>query len=252
MIVNGRALARSMFSRILPHSLLSRAPQLRATKVMQELVSRSKSADGEVAFVNIGACDGLSFDDITPTIRNMRYLKALLVEPIPYNIERLRRNFPDTGKFIIEECAIAGDMSSIDMTTFQPEALADGKLPIEFMGASSAVQSNIMGGQSSWGVPDPNFKKFEPYLTTISVRAMSLQAVLDKHGFTRIDVMVVDTEGADWTVLRQLDLERYRPRLIKIEIGCLTPEEIGSAIIAMKRRNYDVELSADDLWAFVD
>jgi hypothetical protein len=223
MIVNGRALARSMFSRILPHSLLSRAPQLRATKVMQELVSRSKSADGEVAFVNIG-----------------------------YNIERLRRNFPDTGKFIIEECAIAGDMSSIDMTTFQPEALADGKLPIEFMGASSAVQSNIMGGQSSWGVPDPNFKKFKPYLTTISVRAMSLQAVLDKHGFTRIDVMVVDTEGADWTVLRQLDLERYRPRLIKIEIGCLTPEEIGSAIIAMKRRNYDVELSADDLWAFVD
>jgi FkbM family methyltransferase len=252
MIVKGRALARSTLSRVLPHSLLSRAPQLRATKVMQELVNRSKSAAGEVAFVNIGACDGLSFDDITPAIRHMQHLKALLVEPIPYNIERLRRNFPDTDKFIIEECAVADDRSLIDMTTFLPEALADGKLPIEFMGASSAVQSNIMGGQNSWGVPDPNFTKFEPYLTTISVRAMSLQAVLDKHGFTRIDVIVIDTEGADWIVLRQLDLERYRPLLIKIEIGCLAPEEIGSAIIAMKRRGYRVELSGDDLWAFAD
>jgi FkbM family methyltransferase len=249
-VMNSRHVARSLLARVLPHALLSRSPQVRATKVMAELIRRSRTADGAVTFVNVGACDGLRFDDITPLIRRMTHVKALLVEPVPHNIQRLRRNFPDASKFAIEECAIAAEAGSITMTTFSPEAITSGQLPIEFVGASSTTQNNIMGGRTSWGVTDPKFADYKPYLLEITVPALPLQAVLDKHGLKRIDVIVIDAEGADWSILKQLDLERYRPALIKLEIGCLPPEDIGAAVIALKRQDYDLALSGDDLWAF--
>ena len=74
--------------------------------------------------------------------------------------------------------------------------------------------------------------------------------VLDRNGVTHIDAFLVDCEGADWIVFEQLDLKRYRPGMIKIEVGALPATEIGQVVVKLKTAGYKVGIYAEDVWAF--
>lgn len=51
-------------------------------------------------------------------------------------------------------------------------------------------------------------------------------------------------------VFEQLDLERYRPGMIKIEVGALPAAEIGQVVVKLKTAGYQVGFQAEDIWAF--
>jgi hypothetical protein len=107
-----------------------------------------------------------------------------------------------------------------------------------------------MSGKNAWGVADENFNRFAPHLRDIEVPSETLQAILDRNRIDYIDAFLVDCEGADWVVFEQLDLKRYRPGLIKIEIGALSALEIGNVVVKLKTAGYRVSLDAEDVWAF--
>ena len=86
--------------------------------------------------------------------------RALLVEPIPYNQKRLRANYPDTDRFVIEPVAVTRTKGTISVKTFDAAALESGALPIEFIGCSSISDTNLMSGKNAWGEADQNFSKF--------------------------------------------------------------------------------------------
>ncbi|TIX06047.1 MAG: FkbM family methyltransferase, partial [Mesorhizobium sp.] len=124
--------------------------------------------------------------------------RAVLVEPVPYNQKRLRANYPDTERFIIEPVAVTRTKGSITVHTFDAAALEAGTLPIEFIGCSSVTDTNLMSGKNAWGEEDSNFNKFAPYLKDIEVASETLQTLLDRNDITHIDAFLVDCEGADW------------------------------------------------------
>lgn len=62
--------------------------------------------------------------------------------------------------------------------------------------------------------------------------------------------LLVDCEGADWIVFEQLDLQRYRPGMIKVEVGALPAPEIGRVVVKLKTAGYQVGFQAEDIWAF--
>jgi FkbM family methyltransferase len=231
--------------------VLDRAPALRGTKFLAQAARRGRSKGARpFQMVNVGACDGALFDDVTPWLHRIPGARAVLVEPIPYNQERLRRNYPDTGRFVIEPVAITRERGTISVKTFDAAALESGKLPIEFIGCSSVTDTNLMSGVNAWGEADANFDRFRAYLKDIEVPSETLQAVLDRNGIDYIDAFLVDCEGADWTVFDQLDIARYRPGMIKVEIGALRPVEIGQVLVKLKTAGYKVGLYAEDVWAF--
>jgi hypothetical protein len=55
------------------------------------------------------------------------------------------------------------------------------------------------------------------------VECVTLETLFEKHAVSRIDLLLVDTEGYDLEVLRQFDFRRYRPRLIIYEHKNLPP-----------------------------
>jgi FkbM family methyltransferase len=234
----------------LPGSMWRRGPALAGTAVMAKLYVRSLFGGPPVMMVNVGACDGMMFDDVTPWLARIPRARALFVEPIPYNVARLRANFPDESRFMIEQAAVVETPGPIAMTTFDPAAIESGALPIEFQGASTTTGTNIMGGQDSWGRKDENYERFKPHIRSIEVEGVRLADILARRDIAAIDVFVIDVEGADWTVLKQFDVMRFRPRLIKVEIAALSPAEIGEAIVFFKRAGYDASLYREDIWAF--
>ena len=99
----------------------------------------------------------------------------MLVEPIPYNQKRLRANYPDDERFVIEPVAVTKRKGTITVKTFDAAALEAGTLPIEFIGCSSITDTNLMSGKNAWGEADANFNKFAPHLRDIEVPSDTLQ-----------------------------------------------------------------------------
>jgi len=234
-----------------PRAVLNRGPCLLGTRFLAiEALKSLTGAKRPFQMVNVGACDGLLFDDVTPWLNRIRGSRALLVEPIPYNQVRLRANYPDTSRFVVEPVAVTPTGGAITVKTFEAEALESGKLPIEFIGCSSITESNLMSGKNVWGEDDPNFSKFAPYLKEIEVPGERLQTLLDRNDITYIDAFLVDCEGADWIVFEQLDLVRYRPGMIKVEIGSLSALDIGNVLVKLETAGYRVGIYREDVWAF--
>jgi FkbM family methyltransferase len=244
-----REQARMIVARGVPSAILDRGPALSGTRFLSRAKARS-TARRPFQMVNIGACDGVLFDDVTPWLHRIPHARALLVEPVPYNQKRLRENYPDAARFVIEPVAITREPGAIRIKTFEESAIANGALPLEFVGCSSIAETNLMSGKDAWGKDDANYCKYVAHLKELEVRGERLQTVLDRHDVRSIDAFLVDCEGADWMVFEQLDLERYRPGLIKIEIGALGALDIGSVIVKLKTNGYRVGLYAEDVWAF--
>jgi FkbM family methyltransferase len=248
---NVKDAARTITARSIPAAILDRSPALNGTRFLS--LARSKSClERPFQMVNVGACDGVLFDDVTPWLRKIPHARAVLVEPVPYNQKRLRNNYPDSERFIIEPVAITREPGTIRIKTFDEAAIEDGRLPLEFVGCSSIAGTNLMSGKDAWGKDDSNFGKYASHLKEIDVRGDRLQDVLDRNSIQHIDAFLVDCEGADWLVFDQLDITRYRPGLVKIEIGALGAEDIGNVILKLKMNGYRVGLYAEDVWALCD
>ena len=59
----------------------------------------------DASVVQIGAMDGLNFDD-TRGFLNLYGWKSLLVEPVPAIFNELKENFKDRTNYTFEQCAI--------------------------------------------------------------------------------------------------------------------------------------------------
>lgn len=51
----------------------------------------------------------------------------------------------------------------------------------------------------------------------ISVPAMPLEALVEKHGIQGIDLLTIDTEGTELDVCKSLDWEKHRPETVIVE-----------------------------------
>jgi hypothetical protein len=74
----------------------------------------------------------------------------------------------------------------------------------------------------------------EPFIEETSLKGISINSLLLKHDITSIDLLHIDTEGYDYQILSQLDLQKFRPRIILYERKHLSSEEVISAIKFLK------------------
>lgn len=245
-----RSFLRESLALLLPSGLLERAPALAGTRYMAKAALAARFGRSKFTMVNVGACDGMLFDDMTPWLKRIPGARAVLVEPVPYNRERLRKNYPDTERFVIEPVAITRESGKITIKTFEVEALESGKLPAEFVGCSSVTDTNLVSGKNAWGQDDENFGKFSPYLSDLEVDTATFDEVMVRNRIDHIDALLIDCEGADWMVFDQVDLDRYEPGLVKVEVGALGEADIGKVIVKLKTKGYRIGIYAEDVWAF--
>jgi FkbM family methyltransferase len=71
--------------------------------------------------------------------------------------------------------------------------------------------------------------------STVDVDCMTIGEVFEKHVADRhVDVLSIDIEGMDYAILETLDLTRWRPTLIVVEIlGVLTVEDVISSDVCV-------------------
>lgn len=193
----------------------------------------------ETFFIQIGAMDGVSLDPIHAHVKELHW-QGLLLEPLPDMAVKLRANYADCRGLTFIEAAIADFDGQIEMTRIDPAAVQERRLTDLALALSTLMPDRGMLGSA---MRAPEFvEALEPYKRILNVPCFRLQTVLKNHAVTKLDLMVIDTEGADWMVARQLSLDEYRPRVVYLEFNHLTSYEQTACAMHFRNHGYRIYL----------
>ena len=149
-------------------------------------------------FVEAGAHDGFTQSN-TYFLERHRGWSGVLVEAIPELARRARGRRPGSRVF---NCALVADDYSGSTVR-----LRFGDL-MSIVADARGADEHAAQGASTAGA-----RVYE-----VNVPARTLTSVLEEAGVGEIDLMVLDVEGQELQVLRGLDLDRFAPRLLLIEM----------------------------------
>jgi FkbM family methyltransferase len=180
----------------------------------------------EVTFIQVGANDGFHGDPLHRYVTAKPW-RGILIEPQKHMFDRLLETYrAQADRLIFENLAISPDRTSLDLFR-PPGGMADDQ------GAASGVSAipKVMGQQ---------LRVDTGKLERISVPATTLDALVAKHGVTRLDLLQIDVEGYDWQVLSTLDLTHTRPSIIQLEHGHLSHEDCDKVAEHLTGQGYQV------------
>lgn len=150
---------------------------------------------GPGTFFEAGAHDGET-SSITRALEAQGW-RGLLVEAIPERAEQCRAARPGSA---VEHAAL-GPPGSAGTTTF---TVVEGSDTKSFRDESLLQREHrARRKRSAW--------------RQVTVPYTTAGELLKRHGFERLDVAVVDVEGAELGLLEGFDLPRHRPRLLLVE-----------------------------------
>lgn len=158
--------------------------------------------------VQIGSNDGKTGDPIFGLIKKNKRWKVLFVEPVPYLFERLKNNYKDEPRFRFENVAINDGSKQIFYWVNKAANKNFPDLPEWYDQLGSFNKNHILKHLNG---------KLEDYITESEIQGISLGDLFKKYNIDDFDFLHIDTEGYDWKILSQLDLNKYSPLLILFE-----------------------------------
>ena len=186
--------------------------------------------------VQIGSNDGKHGDPLFELIQKNKNWKVLFVEPVPYLFDRLKSNYGVDSRFTFENTAINDGSKQIFYSVNQKAKIHIPNLPAWYDQLNSFNKENIIKHLD--GV-------LEPYIEETEINGLTLDCLLKNNKVEILDLLHIDTEGHDWKILSQLDLERYRPSIILFEYRHLTASEKKESIIFLKPKYTIFKLGGD-------
>ncbi|MEP6698577.1 MAG: FkbM family methyltransferase [Verrucomicrobiota bacterium] len=182
----------------------------------------------EAVFVQIGANDGYTGDPIYPLLtRPGSRWRGVLVEPVADLFAQLSQRYAHLPALHLEQAAIGE---------------SDGNIVIHHLGRREG--DNLWLQQLASLDPEllrENARRLgldEVVTISETVPCLTVASLLRRHGLTKLDLIAIDTEGMDWNILRQFDLEKLRPKLILYEHQHLSVEEREQLQALLARHNY--------------
>ena len=192
-----------------------------------------------VQVVQIGSNDGKTGDPFYPIFQIHNKWKGLFVEPVPYIFEKLKTNYPDTNRFKFENVAI-NQGAALTFYWVDPKAKETlPELPYWYNQLGSFDRDHILkllNGQ------------LEPFVLESELEGIRLQTLLDRNDIKQLDILHLDTEGYDWKILSQLNLNKYQPYFILFEYNHLSATDQQAAHDFLNT-NYHLYNAGIDIWA---
>lgn len=167
------------------------------------LLERLIEKKGPLTFLQIGANDGISFDNLYPIVTKHR-CKGVVVEPLPDMFERLTLNFKHHNQ--IKPVRMAVHPTATNAIIYR-------------------VSKNRLDHYDDWCSGIASFAKEhllkhsikEEDIEEETVPCQPLMRLIAENNLDTIDYLQIDTEGFDHEVIKMLDLQIVKPAIIKFE-----------------------------------
>ena len=221
--------------------------QLRVFDLAVVALMRAKGQN--LKFVQVGANDGIYGDSISRYALKYPW-QGLLVEPQPDVFERLKNNYANApGQMLFENVAI-GASERRELVLYRSKAGQAAK--DSYPSSVVSFRKDAVAGQLNLGAMQ---------LEEFKVPCMPLDDLLKKHQWTQIDLLLIDTEGLDYEVLKSISLKTYTPLIVQFEHGHLSPSDINSAVQYLAKHGYQILYGSryldtlalhSSIWPFLD
>jgi FkbM family methyltransferase len=192
-------------------------------------------------FIEIGSNDGVHSDHLRSLLGSGGW-RGLMVEPVPYVFERLRENYGGVEGIALENAAIADRDGRLPF--FHLAKLNDGRegdLPSWYDQIGSFSRETILGHADK--IPD-----IERRLVRTEVPSLTFESLCRKHGVERVDLLLTDTEGYDWEIIKRIDFDRRHPGLLIYEHYHLPAKLRAECREFLEARGYALMEEGFDTW----
>ncbi len=155
-------------------------------------------------YIELGAFDGITQSN-TYFFEKNRYWKGLLIEPSKKAYELCCKNRPNN--IIVNCCCVSNTYN-------------DNKIFGDF-------NSSLMSSVNATRLKSDNL---------VDVKVMTLEKILDENNINiEIDFLSLDTEGYELPILQGLNLDKYRPKYLLIEIY---NNDYNNILTYLQNKNY--------------
>ncbi len=194
----------------------------------------------EAFFIEIGSNDGEQHDHLRPMILDGGW-RGIMVEPVPFVFERLRRNYGRLERVALENVAIADRDGSLPFYHLaRADPIREG-LPQWYDAIGSFSRESVLGHSEQ-------ISDIEARIVQTDVSCLTFESLCRKHGVDRLDVLLIDTEGYDWEIIQRVDFAVHRPRLLIYEHYHLDEGTRDACRAHLERLGYRVKEEGFDSW----
>lgn len=180
----------------------------------------------EVIFIQVGSNIGVMENDpLSPFILRDNW-KGVLIEPVPTIFEKLKKNYAGRPNLYFENVAISNrrGKSKFYTITKTDESKTFWANQVGSLDLSHALKYQPAGSE----------------LKAIEVDCFTLQDIVDKYKFNRIDVLHIDAEGYDDVILLSIDFKKIQPKFIIFEHYNMTFERYLACTAYLSSHGYSV------------
>ena len=157
--------------------------------------------------VVLGAHIGIHIKDEISKIKDR---SVLLVEPVPHNISAINENLKEFKNIHLEPVAVASVRETKDF--FFVKSTSINKLKKHWAsGIGSFNKNHLLNHRTK------RFLIEEDDIDKIPIKTVKFEDLIDKYSITEIDKILIDIEGYEYEILRDMDLKKVRINSILFE-----------------------------------
>jgi len=189
-------------------------------------------------FIQIGANDGKRFDPIFEIVNDLN-LSGLVIEPIKEYYDDLVKNYSGSPNVIPVNKAIYSENTKLIM----------------FKHIKDRTAQDWVNGIAS--IKKEHYKKSginEKNIIEEVVNAITYEKLFNDYNISNVDLLVTDTEGYDYDLIKTFPFEKYRPKVIFFEHflreGVMTKEQFVEILMLLTINGYRTITTENDCIAY--
>lgn len=171
-------------------------------------------------FIQIGAADGVSEDPINRLINKYDW-SGVLVEPQPVMFKKLVGNYDRKEKLIFENALIGSEDGEATLHTVpdQGENFHCWVYQCSSQDRNTTLRSlQIFKEQIDPSIPSD----YDSLIQEIQVPSITIKTLLRKHQIKKVDLLVLDTMGYDFEIIKLFPFDVLKPSIIQFEHNTLS------------------------------
>jgi FkbM family methyltransferase len=197
--------------------------------------------DPDFYFIQVGANDAKSGDPIFEYVHHFNW-KGILLEPIPYLFDLMVENYKECKNLIFENAAI--DAKDGTRALYRLKKSVQTTDPEWYEQLGSFSKEVISSHRSS--IPD-----FDNHLVVEQVKCITFNTLLNRYTPNQVNLLVIDTEGYDFEVIKLALSAGIQPDMILYEHKHLDTADRRACSQLLTMRGYCIKPLTDDTFAYV-
>ena len=197
---------------------------------LDELLSKYAEQNKNIFFVQVGSNDGKSNDPLYNFVNKYKWA-GICVEPIPSNFLKLKETYADFPGIILVNAAIGFD-GNLKLYCINNDRANQLKIDIpSWFGQLASFDKDLV-------VSDIKGEHKYEIIDEIEVDSISFETLFTQIKVPKINILHIDTEGADWKILQNFPFQKFTPDIVLFEQIHLSKCEYKAALKFLRIKKY--------------